>query len=165
MKLKSAHLMFMLLLVANVSCDQISKNMVRQKLHADITLIQNHVILTKVENSGAFLSTGSSLPQPFKFILLSLLPLGTLLFAMYYIFMRKEISHAARAAICFVVGGGLGNLYDRFVYGSVTDFLHIDFVIFRTGIFNLADVSIMIGIVYFLVTLRSSDHVNIPSSH
>jgi signal peptidase II len=31
------------------------------------------------------------------------------------------------------------------VNGSVTDFLHIDFVIFQTGVFNLADVSIMIG--------------------
>lgn len=165
MKLKSAHLVFMLLLVANVSCDQISKNIVRQKLHADIALIQHHVILTKVENSGAFLSTGSSLPQPFKFILLFLVPLGILMVAIYYIFTRKDITYAAKVAICFVVGGGLGNLYDRFVHGSVTDFLHIDFVIFRTGIFNLADVSIMIGIVYFLITLRSPRHVNLPSSH
>ncbi|RYG12161.1 MAG: hypothetical protein EOO07_19495, partial [Chitinophagaceae bacterium] len=31
-------------------------------------------------------------------------------------------------------------------YGSVTDFLHLDFVLFRTGIFNMADVSIMVGI-------------------
>jgi signal peptidase II len=45
----------------------------------------------------------------------------------------------------FVIGGGIGNLYDRIMFGSVTDFLHIDFVIFQTGIFNFADVSIMIG--------------------
>ncbi len=46
----------------------------------------------------------------------------------------------------FLIGGGIGNIYDRIVYGSVTDFLHMDFVLFRTGIFNLADVSIMVGI-------------------
>ena len=48
--------------------------------------------------------------------------------------------------ICFLIGGGIGNIYDRIVYGSVTDFLHMDFVLFKTGIFNMADVSIMTGI-------------------
>ena len=44
-------------------------------------------------------------------------------------------------------------MYDRIIYGSVTDFLHIDFVIFQTGIFNLADVSIMAGM--FLILIQS----------
>ena len=48
--------------------------------------------------------------------------------------------------VCFLIGGGIGNIYDRIVYGSVTDFLHMDFVLFKTGIFNMADVSIMTGI-------------------
>ena len=55
--------------------------------------------------------------------------------------------------ICFMVGGGIGNIYDRVIYGSVTDFLHIDFVLFQTGVFNLADVSIMIGL--FMVIVAS----------
>jgi signal peptidase II len=37
------------------------------------------------------------------------------------------------------------------VYGSVTDFMHMDFVIFKTGIFNMADVSIMTGIAIVLL--------------
>ncbi|MDO8994488.1 MAG: signal peptidase II, partial [Daejeonella sp.] len=51
---------------------------------------------------------------------------------------------------CFVIGGGTGNLYDRIVHGSVTDFLHLDLGLFQTGIFNLADVSIMIGMFIIL---------------
>ena len=47
--------------------------------------------------------------------------------------------------IIFCIGGGLGNLYDRIVHGSVTDFLHIKFGSLQTGIFNAADVSIMVG--------------------
>ena len=47
---------------------------------------------------------------------------------------------------CCIIGGGIANVYDRIVYGSVTDFLHLDFGGFlRTGIFNLADVSVMVG--------------------
>ncbi|MFA6946987.1 MAG: signal peptidase II [Pedobacter sp.] len=51
---------------------------------------------------------------------------------------------------CFVIGGGIGNLYDRIVHGSVTDFLHLDLGVFQTGIFNMADVSIMLGMVLIL---------------
>ena len=54
--------------------------------------------------------------------------------------------------LCFVIGGGVGNLLDRIVYGSVTDFLYLKFGIFQTGIFNMADVSIMTGM--FLVFLQ-----------
>ena len=59
--------------------------------------------------------------------------------------MKKSLSNLTSLGICFVVGGGLGNIYDRLIYGSVTDFLHINFVIFQTGIFNMADVSIIAG--------------------
>jgi signal peptidase II len=48
--------------------------------------------------------------------------------------------------LSFIVGGGIGNLYDRILYSSVTDFFHIDLGgIFKTGIFNMADVSVMVG--------------------
>jgi signal peptidase II len=53
--------------------------------------------------------------------------------------------------ISFIIGGGIGNIFDRIVHGSVTDFLHIDMGIFKTGIFNLADVSIMFGTACILV--------------
>ena len=57
----------------------------------------------------------------------------------------------SRVALGFAIGGGIGNIYDRVVHGSVTDFLHIDLVIFQTGIFNMADVSLMVGMGLFLI--------------
>jgi signal peptidase II len=53
-------------------------------------------------------------------------------------------------ALSFAIGGGIGNIYDRLVHGSVTDFMHINFGLFQTGIFNMADVSIMVGMFIFL---------------
>ena len=53
--------------------------------------------------------------------------------------------------IC-IVGGGLANLYDRFLYGSVTDFLFMDFNITRTGIFNTADLSVTTGLILILLS-------------
>jgi signal peptidase II len=61
--------------------------------------------------------------------------------------------------ISFAIGGGLGNIYDRILFGSVTDFLYFDFVLFHTGIVNMADISVTIGffmIVYELYINRSS---------
>ena len=63
---------------------------------------------------------------------------------------NQQSTNNDRKLIGFIIGGGIGNIYDRFVYGSVTDFFHIDFVIFQTGIFNMADVSVMVGMFILL---------------
>jgi signal peptidase II len=109
--------------------------------------------LTRVENTGAFLSLGHTLPKPIKLLLLTVLPLTVLSLALIYLFTRKDLTRFTTLGICFIVGGGIGNIYDRVIYGSVTDFAHIDFGFFQTGIFNMADVSVMTGMcIVFLDT-------------
>jgi signal peptidase II len=71
--------------------------------------------------------------------------------AFLYLLTKRNLTNMAIIGTCFIIGGGIGNIYDRIVYGSVTDFLHIDFVIFQTAIFNMADVSIMTGV--FMIVL------------
>jgi signal peptidase II len=110
-----------------------------------IFLVKNHVTITNVENSGAFLSAGTSLPKTAKNILLSVLPVIALVLGIFFVFSKTQLPVLSVAGFCFVIGGGIGNVFDRILYGSVTDFLHIDFGIFQTGIFNLADMSIMTG--------------------
>ena len=68
----------------------------------------------------------------------------------------NSISRYGLNGLGFIVGGGIGNMIDRILLGSVTDFLHMDFVLFRTGIFNAADVSIMVGM--FLLLFQSFFH-------
>jgi signal peptidase II len=140
-------LVIITLLSSNIGCDQVSKNIVRRRIeyNEQISLLNNYLTLTKIENTGAFLSVGESLPQPIKILLLTILPIVVLALAFVFLLTKKNLSSLTVMGICFIVGGGIGNIYDRLVYGSVTDFLHIDFVLFQTGIFNMADVSIMIG--------------------
>jgi signal peptidase II len=142
-----------LILLANIGCDQISKGLVRRKISyfETISLIDDHLTLTKVENTGAFLSVGSGLPDALKFLLLSGLPLMALAFGIVYLFTRQHLSLLSRFALSFAIGGGIGNIYDRIINGSVTDFLHISFGFFQTGIFNMADVSIMVGMILFFI--------------
>lgn len=143
-------LLIILLLGSNIGCDRISKSIVRNKLdyYEKIEVIDDHLTLTKVENSGAFLSLGNNLPGEIKFYLLTVFPVIILILSLIFL-LRNDISRVSTLGISFIIGGGIGNIYDRIVHGSVTDFLHIDFILFETGIFNMADVSIMTG--FFLL--------------
>lgn len=138
----------LLLLTLNFGCDQISKKIVRTEIsdYEHISIIKDRFTLTKVENSGAFLSLGDNMPYIFRLIILTGLPLLFLGYGLYFLFAKRNLPMSMQIALCFLIGGGIGNLYDRIVHGSVTDFMHMDFYIFQTGVFNFADISIMIGV-------------------
>jgi signal peptidase II len=152
------NLLIAVVVIVNIGCDQVSKELVRKNIKPDqvISLVDNHVTITNVENSGAFLSAGTSLPKTAKNILLSILPVIALIVGIFFIFSRQQLSNLTILGFCFVIGGGIGNVFDRIFYGSVTDFLHIDFGFFQTGIFNVADMSIMTGVALLLVQLIHS---------
>ena len=135
------------LIAVNIGCDQVAKSIVRKEVvaYSTINLLGNHLTLTKVENRGAFLSAGDRLPGTLRFIILTLLPVVAMIAGIAYIFTKQNLSLMTTMGICFVIGGGIGNIFDRIIYGSVTDFLHISFAGLQTGIFNMADVSIMTG--------------------
>ena len=155
MKLKKLvrPLIIFMIVITNIGCDQVSKTIVRKSVSYNdrIELVSDYFTLTKVENSGAFLSFGDSLSLPVKNIFLSVLPLLTLTIGFIFLLLTPGITNMPLTGLCFVIGGGIGNIFDRIIYGSVTDFLHIDLGIFRTGIFNLADVSIMMGAFIILI--------------
>ena len=136
--------------------NQISKKIIRNRLSESdvIEVFNNHLSVMRVENSGAFLSFGDSLSKSVKNILLSVLPVIALAFALVYIFRKKTINTISLIAICCIIGGGIGNIFDRIVYGSVTDFLYLHFGNLHTGVFNLADLSITTGaIIIFLQSM------------
>ena len=70
-----------------------------------------------------------------------------------YLFLtrKKKDSLLFRVALCFFVGGGIGNMIDRIALGYVIDFLRFDF--FEFPIFNVADSFITVGAALLLVHL------------
>jgi signal peptidase II len=148
----------------NVGCDQVSKEIARARLdyHHQIQVIGDFLSLIKIENTGAFLSLGHNWPEWIRLFLLNILPVVFLIIGCYILLTNKRISLILAIGLGFMLGGGIGNMIDRILYGSVTDFLHMDFQIFRTGIFNLADVSIMIGLGLMIIDqLRQRQQVEI----
>ena len=137
----------LILIFANIGCDQITKVMARNQIEYNETIevIGKNLILTKVENTGAFLGMGSEMHPTLRVLLLLILPAVVMIGLLYYVLKNKELSMMSVWALSFIVGGGIGNVYDRIVYGSVTDMIFLDFEFAHTGIFNMADVSVMIG--------------------
>ncbi len=139
-------------LLSNIGCDQITKNIAREHIASNERIsISSYLTLTKVQNSGAFLSLGDDLPNIFRILLLIIIPMIFLIGTLFFILKKRDLTLNYALPIAFIIGGGFGNLYDRIYHGSVTDFLHMNFQIFQTGIFNTADVSIMAGVFWLLL--------------
>lgn len=145
-------LFILLIVVANIGCDQAAKSYVRQNVeqHASISLIDEHFLLTNVENSGAFLSAGDDLPPVVKTVVLTAIPVAMLVMMFFWLFFQSSMDKQLTFAMSSILGGGIGNIFDRVAYGSVTDFFFIDLGWAHTGVFNLADVSISGGVVMAL---------------
>jgi len=136
------------LIFLNIAIDQISKFIVRAEVgKGSVSEIFGDVFtLHNVENKGAFLGMGSDFSPALRITLLLILPILVLAFVLRHIIKDKTMNMFTLVGFCCIIGGGIANVYDRIVYGSVTDFLNLDFGGFlRTGIFNLADVSVMVG--------------------
>lgn len=141
------------LVLLNIGCDQLSKEVVRKNVDSReyIQLIDDHFILTNVENTGAMLGFGASFSPILKIVFLQIVPLLVLMVLLYRVLTKKTIGTWLVVAFAFVIGGGIGNLIDRIAYGSVTDFFQIRLGLLKTGIFNMADVAVTSGVLLILV--------------
>lgn len=149
---RSAYIIVLILI--NLVLDQISKVWVRNAVgeREEIQLIGDSFVLTNVENAGAFLGMGSDLNKTVWIIVMLILPILVLGFVLRYIFKDRTIDRLSLIGFCCIIGGGIGNIYDRIRVGRVTDFLHIDLGgIFKTGIFNIADLSVTSGLILILL--------------
>ena len=150
----SRNAFIIILIIINLILDQISKVWVRasMELREEVQLIGDLFILTHVENEGAFLGFGSDLPTLVWIVVMLILPIGVLGFVLRYIFRDKSIDKLSLIGFSCIIGGGIGNIYDRIRVGKVTDFLHIDLGgIFKTGVFNIADLSVTSGLILILL--------------
>lgn len=152
----------LLLILLNIGLDQTSKYIIREHVvpGSQTEIFGELVQLMNVENSGAFLGIGSNSDPTVKLIFLLILPTLVLGSVLYYLFTNKSLDQLSRIGFSCIVGGGIANLYDRFVYGSVTDFVFMDFGFVKTGIFNAADLSVTTGMVLLLVASFKQHKIN-----
>ena len=142
------------LIILSIFFDQLSKFWIRNNIESynEIELIGSFFTLIRVENSGAFLGMGSELSYITKLILLIIFPIVVLVAVSIYTYVDKKLDNLSLVGFSLIIGGGVANIFDRIVYGSVTDFLYINLGSFlKTVIFNIADLSVTTGIILILI--------------
>lgn len=161
MKIKLKVILFCLISSSLISCDQVTKDMAKKHLMYQQPISYFHDIfrLQYAENTGAALSLGDNLPQPYSFILLSLIPLMVLIRFTVYTFLKMRHFNTFKISVfALILAGGMGNIIDRiFNDRHVTDFMNVRINHIRTGIFNVADVCITAGVIGLLFILKKND--------
>ena len=152
---KNRYSLITLIVGLSIAFDQLSKIWVRNNFESYIekSIIGDVFTLIKVENTGAFLGMGSELSEIPRILLLIVLPIIVLISITLYTYLEKTLDQTSIIGFSLIIGGGIANIFDRIVYGSVTDFLYINLGgIFKTGIFNIADVSVTTGMILILIS-------------
>ena len=152
---KNRYSLITLIVGLSIAFDQLSKIWVRNNFESYIekSIIGDVFTLIKVENKGAFLGMGSELSEIPRILLLIILPIIVLISITLYTYLEKTLDQTSIIGFSLIIGGGIANIFDRIVYGSVTDFLYINLGgIFKTGIFNIADVSVTTGMILILIS-------------
>jgi len=158
---RSQALIFAALLLVPVGCDHVAKQIAYDALAGSpgVSLAADTLRFELTSNPGAFLSLGAGLPTGLRqLIFLGLVPL--LLAAICAVALLSGFSSGwSLVGLAFVAGGGLANWIDRLQHGgAVTDFVSFGLGPFRTGVFNLADVSIVAGVaLLLLLSLKPGD--------
>jgi signal peptidase II len=158
---KTSRLCLMIFVLTTcIGCDQITKRIASEKLRVvpSMSFLGDTVRLQYAENTGAFLGLGNTLPQAWRFWLLTATTAILLAILLWMLAARWDIGRVSFTAVALILAGGLGNLIDRVCRnGVVIDFLNLGVGSMRTGIFNVADVAITTGVIILLVeSLRKS---------
>jgi signal peptidase II len=148
--------------------DQLSKYWIVESLYygETLTLIPGFFDLTQVRNPGGAFSVlaGASTAWRLPFFLTA----GALAVGLLLVFYRRLPSHArlSSAALGMILGGALGNLTDRIVYGEVIDWLDVHLGSYTWPTFNIADSCIVVGVGILLIEvfLYGEDYDGEPTS-
>ena len=144
--LKKENIYYLTLILIIFFFDRVSKLKIIINFNENNYYVNDYINFNLIWNIGigfGFLSTDSSL-----FYNLVTLIIGTVILFLIYIFGTSK--NIDKLIYSIIIGGALGNFYDRLVYKAVPDFIDLHYNDFHWFTFNLADIFITIGIFIFL---------------
>ena len=149
---RAAHLILALLVVL---LDRWSKRMVAARLpmYSHIQIIPGFFQLTHTENTGAAFSLFADSPSHWKTGML----IGFSVVAMVVVFVllwkQRHPLSLSGIALSLILGGAMGNLWDRLASGRVVDFLLFYIKRYQWPVFNLADSAIVVGAALLVIEI------------
>lgn len=145
-----------LIMGGTIGCDRVTKSLARSTLQgvSPQSFLHETLRLEYVENEGAFLGLGGKWSRSGRFWLFTVGNGVLLLWIGLWIWRSRAHPVGETLGLALIWSGGVGNFIDRILLsGRVVDFLNVGIGPVRTGIFNVADVAIVIGVALLVLRL------------
>lgn len=145
LKKENIYLLFLIILI--FFTDQVTKNIIINNYSENIYFINKFINLDLIWNTGigfGLFSSNSSLIYNLITLLISLV-------IIFLFFLAIDSERTDKIIFSIIIGGALGNFYDRLIYNAVPDFIDLHYNKFHWFTFNIADILISIGIVLFII--------------
>jgi len=120
----------------------------RMELGESITVIENWFYITSHRNRGA--AWGILQGQMWFFYLITVI---VIIGIVYYIQKAAKGNRLLGVALGLMLGGAIGNFYDRVVHKEVVDFIHTYIFNYNFPIFNIADSALVIGVGLLMIQM------------
>ena len=120
-----------------------------------IDIIKNFLRISYVKNTGAAFSLldGNTL-------FVTIIGIVIIIMIIWYLYKNKVNKMIDKIGYSLILGGSIGNLFDRVCYGYVRDFIDIQIGEYNYPIFNLADSFIVIGVILLFISAWRDKHGN-----
>lgn len=144
-----------IIIIVNI-IDRLSKiwSLKNLKEGSDIVIIKDIFSLSYLENRGA---AWGIFQGKTKFLLI--ISIIIIIGMIYFIFKYKPKNILMRISLSFIIGGAVGNMYDRMVHKYVVDFIYFHYKdIYSFPTFNVADMSVVLGTILLALCLIKDDN-------
>ena len=162
MKPTSTRTIHFLLALLVVLLDRWSKRIVavRIPMYTHIQVIPGFFRITHTENTGAAFSLFADSPSHWKTALLIGFSLIAMLIVSVLLWRQARALTITGIALSLILGGAVGNLWDRVASGRVVDFLLFYVKAYQWPVFNLADSAIVVGASLLVIEILFAHHAS-----
>jgi len=156
---RTIHFLIALLIVL---LDRWSKRLVaaRIAMYAHIQIIPGFFRITHTENTGAAFSLFADSPSHWKTALLITFSVIAMIVVLILLWRHKQPPDLSGIALSLILGGAVGNLWDRVASGRVVDFMLLYVKQYQWPVFNLADSAIVVGASLLVLEIVFGHHAS-----
>jgi len=144
---KKENIYFIIIIFVIFFIDRVSKIKILNNFGESVYFVNDYLNFNLIWNIGigfGMMSTNSSVIYNLITFIIGLV----ILFLLYFFFTSQKFE---KIGYSIIIGGALGNFYDRIVFNAVPDFIDIHFKNFHWFTFNVADIFITIGIITLIL--------------
>jgi len=157
-KPQTSRFSYFLISAGALALDRATKWQVQRRieLHDSITVVPKFFRLIHLENPGAAFGFFSETPTPLKLGLLIGLSIVALIPVSVLLWRSSRTLSFTSVGLALILGGAIGNLWDRLLHHRVTDFLLFYYHQYEWPAFNFADSAIVVGATLLILDLLFS---------